>query len=182
MIVGFAFGVVAVIGRIVFWNLLKQYVFRGRVLGGSAWKGLRGSSRRAYQNRLGPAQVPELYVVDLPGHAPPGYCWECGRVVKPTQAVCLGCGAAQVRSPVPMGDARVGARPGPVGAPPAGTFPVGEPAAPGVYSPQPSYPQYAPPSPYPQPSYPQYARQQPHLSYPQSPQGQTWGYPQGNRD
>lgn len=45
--------------------------------------------------RSGPAMSPVNYYVALPEEMPPGYCWQCGRRVKPDSLICLRCGATQ---------------------------------------------------------------------------------------
>lgn len=44
-----------------------------------------------------PARSAMTTYVAPPTEMPPGYCWQCGRKVKPKHSICFGCGATQVR-------------------------------------------------------------------------------------
>lgn len=115
-------------------------VFFGLIIGGliSMFRGIAapgaaGSSRRGYKTRSGHARVPPLYYIEEPSVMPPGYCWQCGRKVKPEVLVCVACGAAQMTQASRGAAATTTAVPAEKGWEPAAAAPV----APGGYGPPP---------------------------------------------
>jgi hypothetical protein len=68
-------------------------IFRGLVTPGTTSGTLRDHNR--------PARSPVSGYVAPPEQMPPGYCWQCGRKVKPRHTICLSCGATQIHGAAP---------------------------------------------------------------------------------
>lgn len=62
---------------------------------------MRPTVRSNRRSRLGPADSGIITYVAAPMDIYPGYCWQCGRRVKPDSIVCLRCGAAQSHRQAP---------------------------------------------------------------------------------